>query len=76
MNGWLLGYAIGVLVVLVVVVALLLMIRGARRTAGRAEAVLAALHDTREGTDGLWQVAATVATADRIVAAAEMPDCR
>lgn len=70
MNGWLLGYAIGVLVVLVVVVALLLMIRGARRTAGRAEAVLAALHDTREGTDGLWQVAATVATADRIVAAA------
>lgn len=70
MNGWLLGYAVGTLVVLVVVVALLLMIRGARRTAGRAEAVLNALNDTRDNTEGLWQVAATVSTAERIVAAA------
>lgn len=70
MNGWVLGFVIGTVVVLVVVVVLLLMIRGARRTAERAEAVLAALHDTRDGTDGLWQVAATVSTAERIVAAA------
>ncbi len=70
MNGWVLGFTIGTLVVLVVVVALLLMIRGAQRTAERAEAVLAALNDTRDGTEGLWQVAATVSTAERIVAAA------
>jgi len=69
-NGWVLGYTVGAAVVLVVVVALLLMIRGARRTAGRAEAVLAALRDTRDGTEGLWQVSATVSTAERIVAAA------
>lgn len=70
MNGWVLGFAIGTVVVLVVVVVLLLMIRGAQRTAERAEAVLAALNDTRDGTDGLWQLAATVSTAERIVAAA------
>lgn len=70
MNGWLLGYLIGAFVVVIVVVALLLMIRGARRTAERAEAVLAALNDTRDGTEGLWEVAATVRTAERIVAAA------
>lgn len=70
MNGWILGYAIGFVIVVVVVVALLLMIRGARRTAAKAEAVLAGLHDVRDGTDGLWQLAATVSTAERIVAAA------
>ncbi len=70
MNGWLLGYLIGLVVVLVVVSVLLLMIAGARRTAGQAEAVLAALHDARDGTEPLWQLAGTVATAERIVAAA------
>jgi type II secretory pathway pseudopilin PulG len=38
-NGWILGYLIGLVVVLVVVGVLLLMITGARRTAGRAEAL-------------------------------------
>ena len=70
MNGWILGYLIGAVLVVIVVVALLLMIAGARRTADKAEAVLAALHDTRDGTEGLWQLAATVQTAERIVAAA------
>ncbi len=70
MNGWILGYLIGLVVVLVVVGVLLLMIRGARLTAGRAEAVLAALNDARDGTEPLWQLADTVATAERIVAAA------
>jgi len=69
-NGWILGYLIGLVLVLVVVGVLLLMITGARRTAGRAEAVLAALHDARDGTEPLWQLAGTVATAERIVAAA------
>ena len=70
MNGWIIGYLIGALVVVVVVGVLLLMIAGARRTAEKAEAVLAGLNDVRDGTAGLWQLGATVATADRIVAAA------
>ena len=70
MNGWILGIVIGAVVVLVVVVVLLLMIRGARQTAEKAEAILAALHDARDGTAGLWQLGATVKTAERIVAAA------
>lgn len=70
MNGWILGYIVGAVVVVVVVVALLLMIVGARRTAEKAEAVLAGLHEARDGTAGLWQLGDTVATAERIVAAA------
>ena len=70
MNGWIIGIAIGAVVVLVVVAVLLLMIRGARRTAEKAEAILAGLHDVRDGTAGLWQLGATVKTAERIVAAA------
>ena len=70
MNGWIIGYGIGAAVVAVVVAVLLLMIVGARRTAAKAEAVLAALHDVRDGTAGLWQLGDTVATAERIVAAA------
>lgn len=70
MNGWIVGYAVGALVVLTVVIVLLLMIRGARRTAERAEAVLRALYDVRDNTEGLWQLGATVRTAERIVAAA------
>jgi len=70
LNGWILGYVIGGVVVLVVVAVLLLMIRGAARTAGKAEAILAGLHDARDGTAALWQVHTTVSTAERIVAAA------
>jgi len=69
-NGWILGYLIGAVVVLVVVALLLLMIRGARRTAEKAEAILAGLHDARDRTAGLWHLDATVSTAERIVAAA------
>lgn len=70
MNGWILGYLIGAVVVVIVVVVLLLMIRGAARTAEKAEAILAGLHEVRDGTAGLWQLGATVSTAERIVAAA------
>lgn len=70
MNGWILGYIIGVVVVAIVVAVLLLLIRGARRTAAKAEAILAALQDARDGTQGLWELGTTVATAERIVAAA------
>lgn len=70
MNGWVLGILIGSVVVLVVVVVLLMMIAGARRTAEKAEAVLAGLRDVRDRTAGLRQLGATVQTAERIVAAA------
>lgn len=70
MNSWLLGYLIGGLVVLVVVAVLLILILEARRTAEKAEAILGGLQDARDGTAPLWELWATVATAERIVAAA------
>ncbi len=70
MNGWILGYVIGAVVVAVVVAVLLALIVSARRTAEKAEAILAALNDVRDGTSGLWQLGDTVKTAERIVAAA------
>jgi Sec-independent protein translocase protein TatA len=69
-NGWILGYLLGAVVVVVVVVVLVLLIVGARRVAEKAEAIEAALHDVRDGTEGLWELSATVSTAERIVAAA------
>ena len=70
MNGWILGILIGAAVVVVVVVVLLLLIRGARRTAEKVEAVLAALHDARDATAGLWQLRETMRTSERITHAA------
>lgn len=70
MNGWLIGYLIGLVVVVVVVLVLALMIAGARRTAEKAEAILAGLENARDGTAPLWELRHTVSTADRIVAAA------
>ena len=70
MNGWILGYVIGAVVVLVVVAVLLLMIRGAKRVAGKALAIVGALNDVRDNTAPLWELQATVSTADRIVTAA------
>jgi len=69
-SGWAIGFTIGLVVVVVVVVLLLLMIVGARRVATKAEDILAALLEARDNTYGLWAVADTNATADRIVDAA------
>jgi len=69
-NGWILGYIIGGLVVIVVVIVLFMMIVGARQTAEKAEAILAALHEARDGTAPLRDLWTTVSTAERIVAAA------
>lgn len=68
--GWAIGLAVGAVIVLVVVVLLLLLIRGASATAEKAEAILAALHDTRDNTAGLWRLDHTNHTASRIVEAA------
>ncbi len=70
MSGWAIGFGIGTAVVLIVVVLLLLLITGARRIAEKAESILSALEDAKVNTLGLWQVAETNATAERIVAAA------
>jgi len=69
-NGWIIGILIGAGVVVVVVAVLLMMISGARRTAEKAEAIVVGLHSARDRTAGLWELGATVKTAERIVAAA------
>ncbi len=70
MSGWVLSWIIGGAVVVIVVALLLLMIRGAGRAAAKADAIVEALHASRANTAGLWRVADTNATAERIVAAA------
>ncbi len=69
-TGWAIGLGIGTLIVVVVVVLLLLMIRGATRAAEKAEAILDALLDARDNTEGLWRLDTTNRTAGRIVEAA------
>jgi len=70
LNGWVLGWTIGLVVVAVVVTLLVLMIVLASRAAAKAEAILAALHDARDNTEGMWQLDATNQVADRIIASA------
>jgi hypothetical protein len=70
MTGWTIGFAVGAAVVLVVVILLVTMIVLARKITARAEAILAALHTARDNTEGLWDLAATNAVADRIVGGA------
>lgn len=70
MDGWTLGFAIGLVVVAAVVVLLVLMIAYARRLNAEAEGILAALRDARDHTRGLWELPATNAAAERIVAGA------
>lgn len=70
MDGWIVGYLVGAVVVGIVVVVLLLMISGARRTAEKAELIVAALDDARDGTAALWRVQGTTMATNRIVRAA------
>lgn len=67
---WVIGLTVGLVLVAVVVVLLVLMIIGASRAAEKAEAILAALQDARDNTEGLWQLDTTNRTATRIVEAA------
>ena len=55
-TAWLVGYLVAAVIILLVVVLLLLMIRGARDAAVKAEAILAALHESRDNTAPLWEV--------------------
>lgn len=70
MSGWVIGYVIGIVIVLAVVVLLLLMIRGALRAATKAEAIVAALEETRDNTAPLWAVHEVNGAVERITAAA------
>ena len=69
-TGWVIGYVVAALLVLVVVVLLLLMIRGAHRAAVKAEAILAALDESRDNTAPLWAVNDVNGAIDRITAGA------
>lgn len=65
-TGWVIGYTIGGLCVLAVVVLLLLMIWGAHRAAVKAEAILTALQQCRDNTAPLWAVNDVNAAVERI----------
>lgn len=69
-TGWVIGYLIGGVLVLAVVVLLLLMIRGAHRAAVKAESILAALEESRDNTAPLWAVNDVNAAIERITAGA------
>jgi hypothetical protein len=66
MIGWAIGLAVTALVVLLVV----LLIRSASRAANKAEAIVAALDESRENTAGLWDIDTTNRTIGRITASA------
>lgn len=55
-TGWVIGYVVGGVLIAVVVVLLLLMIRGAQRAVAKAEAIRAALEESRDNTAPLWAV--------------------
>lgn len=56
MNGWLIGYIIGVAVVLVVAVLAITLILQARKIGNQAGLILEALIEARGNTQGLWEV--------------------
>lgn len=70
MNGWLIGFAVGAAVVVIVVVLLLTLITLARRIAGRAESILAALQAAAENTTSLSSLTETTRIVNRINAGA------
>ena len=70
MGGWIVGWSIGAVVVLALVALLLAMIRGATRAGVKAGNILAALEQSRDNTEGLWDVDTTNKTVRRITNAA------
>jgi len=55
-SGWVIGWLIFLLVVLLVVALLLLMIKGAKDAAIKAESIVEAFNEAEGHTDGLWNV--------------------
>ena len=65
-QWWYVGWAIGVVVVLIAAVLLLTIIALGRRITGQAVAITEALDGARANTDGLWAVRTTNSAIDRI----------
>lgn len=55
-SGWVIGWVLFLVVVLLVVALLLLMIKGARDAAVKAESIVEAFNEAEGHTDGLWNV--------------------
>lgn len=55
-SGWIIGWVIFLVVVLLVVALLLLMIKGARDAAIKAESIIEAFNESEANTAGLWNV--------------------
>ena len=65
-TGWYIGWAIGLVVVLIAAVLLLTIIGLGRRIIRQAEEITASLDGTRNNTDPLWEVRGTNHAVDRI----------
>lgn len=65
-TGWYVGWAIGLVVVLVAATLLLLIIAVGRRVARQAGDITQALEGAHRNTDPLWDVRATNHAIDRI----------
>ena len=66
-TQWLVGWVIGVAVVLIVAVVLLTIIYLASRVRAQLAEILAALTDARDNTAALWEVQTTNRVAEDIV---------
>lgn len=55
-TDWLIGYIIGVLVVVIVAALALTLIAQARKIGSQAQDILEALRHSRDHTEGLWEV--------------------
>lgn len=65
-TGWYVGWALGLVVVLLAAGLLLTIIGVGRRIGRQAADITAALDGTRANTDALWDVRATNHTIDRV----------
>lgn len=65
-QWWYVGWAIGVVVVLIAAVLLVAIIALGRRITGQAVTITEALDGARANTDGLWEVRTTNSAIDRI----------
>lgn len=55
-TAWLIGYVVGIAVVLVVAALAIMLILQARKIGDQAEEILAALESGRDNTSSLWAV--------------------
>lgn len=55
-TGWIIGYGVGIAVVLVVAALAVILILEARKIHGQAEEIRASLEKARDNTAGLWAV--------------------